>query len=126
MPRRSVRVFVGGLALFSLPDVFLAGALVIPLRLQIIVFNRVRRMTSDCSLLIAAMRRSNELEIMEQVKTSSGSPQLAVCVLWYFPYVELLSCDVAKRLFTLLGAFVLPERFSACFFPSLFVATPNQ
>lgn len=32
-------------------------------------------MTSDCALLIAAMRRSSELEIMEQVNTSSVSPQ---------------------------------------------------
>lgn len=35
---------------------------------QIIVFNRVRSMTSDYTLLIEAMRRSSELEIMEQVR----------------------------------------------------------
>lgn len=35
---------------------------------QIIVFNRVRSMTSDMSLLVAAMRRSNELELLEKVK----------------------------------------------------------
>ncbi|CBJ29227.1 conserved unknown protein [Ectocarpus siliculosus] len=36
---------------------------------KIIVFNRVRSMTSDYSLLIEAMRRSSELEIMEQDHT---------------------------------------------------------
>lgn len=40
----------------------------LPFSSQIIVFNRVRRMTSDLSLLVDAMRRSNELEIMEQVR----------------------------------------------------------
>lgn len=34
---------------------------------QIMVFNRVRCMTSDMSLLIAAMRRSTELELQERV-----------------------------------------------------------
>lgn len=38
---------------------------------QIMVFNRVRRMTNDSSLLIAAMRCSSELEIREQVMRAS-------------------------------------------------------
>lgn len=46
---------------------------------QIMVFNRVRCMTSDMSLLIAAMRRSTELELQERV--SAGWERVrAICL----------------------------------------------
>lgn len=66
--------FVAGLfqmLIWWLLHLFLSSLLLVFLFLllpQIIVFNRVRSMTSDMSLLVAAMRRSTELELRDEVR----------------------------------------------------------
>lgn len=84
-------------ALFLPPDIFFACASRHPSPPpQIIVFNRVRRMTSDPSLLIAAMRRSNELEIMEQVLHNLFCG-CSLCSLWHFSFDPIWKLTLCYR-----------------------------
>lgn len=59
---------------------------------KIMVFNRVRAMTSDTSTVLEAMRRSSELDLLEQVTCLLSSRQSGVLVF------QSCACVLLKRL----------------------------
>lgn len=78
---------------------------------QIIVFNRVRSMTSDPTLVVAAMRRSNELEILEQVMMNKNLSCLPLCALFLGDFsCPLLVCGRRKRREVLIDVDFSPAR----------------